>query len=128
METAQAAVVNAPSAYGLPVNSDPNSDPTHKGMTLHQDYVAGTDPTNPNSLFKMEVNAKPLLHAGQFAGITVQWDSVAGKTYSVYRSVNLGQTFQAVQTNVTATDPLNSFPDTTATGPGPYFYRIQVNP
>jgi len=114
--------------YGLPPNSATNSDPTHKGMTLWEDYIAGTDPTNPNSLFKMEINAKPLLLGGQLAGITIQWDSVAGKTYGVYRSLSLGQTFQAVQTNVTATAPVNSFPDNTASGPGPYFYRIQVNP
>lgn len=28
--------------YGLPADSNPNSDPTHKGMTLMQQYLAGT--------------------------------------------------------------------------------------
>jgi len=115
-------------SYGLPTNSLPTADPTGKGMTLWDDFIAGTNPTNAASLFQMQTNVKPLLQGGQFAGITIQWDSVAGKTYTVYRSLNLGQTFQPVQTNVAATVPLNSFSDGTATGPGPYFYRIQVHP
>ncbi len=59
----------------------------------------------------------------------VQWPSVAGCCYRLERSANLlsRPAFDViVRTNIPATPPLNTETDATATGPGPYFYRVGV--
>ena len=47
--------------YGLPANSDPNSDPRHKCMGLMQEYIADVYPNDPNFLFKF-VSILPVQH------------------------------------------------------------------
>jgi hypothetical protein len=108
-------------SHGLPANTDPNADPLHKGMTYYQQYIAGTDPRDPNSVFKL-IGIKP----GQPSGIVIQWDSVAGKAYNILRST-LGPTnFTLVSSNLPGTGGITSFQDPTAAGQGPYFYRLDV--
>jgi hypothetical protein len=104
-------------------NIDPNADPLHKGMTYYQQYIAGTDPLDLNSVFKL-ISILP----SQPPGIVVQWDSVAGKSYNVQRSTIVATNYIPMATNLLATGTLSSFQDTTANGFGPYFYRVQVNP
>ncbi len=108
-------------SYGFAPNTDPNLDPLHKGMTLYQEFVAGTNPRDPQSLFAfMNVIPDPQ------GGIRVEWSSVQGKLYTVQRSGALLNGFAGVQTHIGATAPLNSFRDAGATGIGPYFYRLLV--
>ena len=49
-----------------------NADPTGKGMTLEQDYLAGTNPTNADSIFR--ITAESFSSGGTSATLT--WDSV----------------------------------------------------
>jgi|SRR6266480_4595385 len=107
--------------YGFPPNTDPNLDPLHKGMTLHDDFIAGTDPRNPLSLFAF-VNVSP----DPLGGVRVEWSSVQGKLYTVQRSSDLFSGFTDLQLHIAATAALTSFHDASATGPGPYFYRLLV--
>jgi hypothetical protein len=110
--------------YGLPADTDPNADPLNKGMTYFQQYIAGTNPLDPNSVFKL-INIQP----GLSGGITLQWSSVIGQTYTIFRSstarTNATQ-YTQVGGPVHATDTLAQYSDSTATGPGPYFYRIST--
>ena len=99
---------------------DPFDDPDHDGMSNWEEYQAGTDPNNDQSLFKI-VEIRPHL-----PGILMRWSSILGKKYSVERSGDLLVGFTATQTNLSATPSLNTFRDTTAVGPGPYFYRLRV--
>ena len=109
--------------YGFPPNTDPNLDPFHKGMTLYQEFIAGTNPLDPQSLFAfVNVLANPQ------GGVRVEWSSVQGKLYTVQRSGDLLSGFTDLQTHIAATAPLNSFHDASATGVGPYFYRLLVEP
>jgi hypothetical protein len=99
---------------------DPNGDPDHDGMSNYYEYLAGTDPTNPNSIFKIvNVSAAP-------AGALIQWTSVQGKFYTLQRTTNLQSGFTDVQIHIPATAPTNSGQDPTPAGSGTYFYRIQV--
>ncbi len=50
--------------YGLPTNSLPDSDPNHKGMTLMQQFIAGLNPNDPNSLFQF-VGIQPVANGVQ---------------------------------------------------------------
>lgn len=102
---------------------DPNDDPDHDDLSNWDEYVAGTNPTDPQSRFAiLRVLADPL------GGVRVQWSSVAGKFYTVQRSGDLLSGFTGLQARLAATAPLNSFRDTSATGAGPYFYRLLVEP
>src|ERR1035441_9037847 len=53
-------------------NVNANADPTGKGMTIGQDYLAGTDPNNAASLFR--ITAGNFSTGGTTAALT--WDSV----------------------------------------------------
>jgi hypothetical protein len=55
---------------------NPNADPTGKGMTLEQDYLAGTDPNDPNSILR--ITAESFSSGGTSAMLT--WDSVTTRS------------------------------------------------
>jgi len=59
-------------------------------------------------------------------GAFIEWSSVTGKLYTVQRSGELLGGFADLQVHIPATAPKNSFRDTTATGTGPYFYRLRL--
>ena len=73
--------------------------------------------------------ASPLVsHVPAFVvGTLVEWSSVAGKFYTVERSSDLTTGFTVVAADLSATPPLNTILDPTATGPGPWFYRIRTD-
>ena len=54
-------------------------------MTIDQDYLAGTDPTNANSVLRIT--------SGTFGGggtnVNLTWDSVPTRLYYIQKSVNL---------------------------------------
>jgi hypothetical protein len=104
-------------------NIDPNADPDHDGATNVQEYQAGTDPTSNQSLFKF-VSIQPALQGG----IMIQWSSVTNKSYFIDRAEALNATTPLFTTVacIGATGPTTSYHDSTATGTGPYFYRLRV--
>ena len=62
-------------------NVDANADPTGKGMTIGQDYLAGTDPNNANSI--LQITAESFSSGGTSAMLT--WNSVPTRYYYVRR-------------------------------------------
>jgi hypothetical protein len=60
-------------------------DPNGTGMTTLQDYIAGTNPTDPMSVFQTAI--VPPVSPGQ--SVTLVWTAVAGRTYSVQYKDNL---------------------------------------
>jgi hypothetical protein len=62
------------------------------------------------------------------SGIIVSWTGVINRTYSLEQSTNLvsGSAFTLVQDNIPGLDGTLTITDTTATGPGPFFYRVRV--
>ncbi len=61
-------------------------------------------------------------------GIRVIWESAGNRPYALQRSSNLATGFVDVATNVVPTPPANSYRDATATGSGPYYYRVRLAP
>jgi hypothetical protein len=66
-------------------NVDANSDPTGKGMTVGQDYVAGTNPNNVNSVLR--ITAESFNSQGTVNSLT--WDSEPTRLYYILGNTNL---------------------------------------
>jgi hypothetical protein len=107
--------------YGLPANSNPNSDPTRKGMTLMQQFIAGLNPNDPNSLFQF-VGIQPVAD-----GVQVQWSSVADITYTLQQGISLDGPFTVLQSNIIGTPATNTFSIPTPTNGSTLFLRVLIN-
>lgn len=105
------------------VGADPAVDSDGDGVINRDEYLAGTNPTDPASLFMIEVTT-------DVAGFPrVRWSSAEGKSYRVLRAKSLSSNpadFVEVWSGIGATPPTNQLLDTTATDEGPYFYLLQV--
>ena len=93
--------------FGAGYLTDPrvafDADPDGDGATNWQEYVAGTDPTNPQSVLKATIKAVPL----------ISWESISNKVYRVMRKDTVNSTNAAiVLDNFRATNALSSFIDT----------------
>jgi hypothetical protein len=69
-------------------NVNAKADPTGKGMTIAQDYIAGTNPNNSNSLLR--ITAQNFSAGGVNASLT--WESVPARLYYVQKVRALGTT------------------------------------
>jgi hypothetical protein len=103
--------------YGLPTDGSADFvDFDGDGMNNWQEWHVGTVPTDPKSVFKISriTNSAP-------GTIQIIWrPNVFPKTMFIQRSTNLASGFVTISTNVVGT----SYIDKTATGSGPYFYRV----
>jgi hypothetical protein len=66
-------------------NVNANADPTGKGMTIAEDYLAGTNPNNVNSV--LQITAANFSSGGTDATLT--WDSVATRYYYLRKALDL---------------------------------------
>jgi hypothetical protein len=64
------------------------------------------------------------------SGITLSWQSVNGVSYFIQRSADLSAQppFSTIQSNIVGLPGTTSYTDTGAAGPGPFFYRVGVQP
>jgi len=69
---------------------DPGAICSNGVNTVLEAYVAGLDPTNPDSLFTIALDS----------GTTLQWNTSSGRVYSVWWSTNLLNSFQPLETNL----------------------------
>jgi hypothetical protein len=68
------------------------------------------------------------IQADPLGGVRLNWQSAATQVYVLERSSSAASGFVNVATGIAATPPFNSYRDASATGPGPYFYRLRVAP
>jgi len=81
-------------------------------LTNLEEFIAGTDPTNPASVFIIEDMNAPTLY----------WTAAPGRTYSVYWTDNLRQPFIRLASGLTT----GSYTDTLHSGDKANYYRIKV--
>jgi len=110
--------------FGFLNPNDPNDallDFDNDGLNNRGEYVAGTDPDDDTSRFAfIEVEVDSVV------GVRVRWSSVSGRTYALDRSEELLTGYTVLEQGIVATPGENVYHDTTADGPGPYFYRVRV--
>jgi hypothetical protein len=106
-------------AWQLPSRAPDTADPDGDGMPNWQEAVAGTSPTDASSVLRLRVSA-----SGS-AAARLEWPSVAGRVYTVWRADDPSGPFAVLTGPVPATPPLNSLDETKA-GSGSRFYRVEV--
>jgi subtilisin family serine protease len=108
--------------FGHLTGTAPNADPDHDGMNNLAEWIAGTNPTNSASVFRLT-----LVSATNANNIVVSWPSVAGRNYWLIRSTNLPTGFNSVvSSNIAATAPTNTLTDTTVLTGNSRYYRVGV--
>lgn len=91
------------------------------GMTDWSEFIAGTDPHDPNSSLQCFIS----ITNGNL--IVLRWRSVGNRVYGIDRSGDLvGGPFGLLTNGIDATPPINEYVDQQSTNRGPYYYRINV--
>src|SRR6185436_15952619 len=104
--------------------TNPNKfDSDGDGMGDGAEILAGTDPLNPLSIFRLL--GSPIKLPG--GGWRIAWSSVPGKNYTVQRSDLSNPTNWSMIAVVTASGPVSSFDDP-ASPDARRFYRVRVGP
>lgn len=105
-------IVAASSATNGPIRSisdvRPNDDFDGDGASNYAEYLAGTSPVDSRSVFMM--TAQPSTNSAAF---NIKWLSVAGKTYTIYKSTDLKAGFAVFKDNIPGAPPLNQETDST---------------
>lgn len=100
-----------------------SADPDHDGFTNEQEATAGTDPTNGTSALRLTNFSR----ANNGSAMTLQWQSVIGKTYQIQTSADL-KAWADLGSTVLATNAVSTYEVPIAGNPERAFYRIKVLP
>ena len=95
--------------YGYePGGMDPLADDDGDGMSNVAEWIAGTDPTDPDSRFRIH----DFLNAATPQAFTLKWPSEAGRRYAILYTDDLFEPFVALPgpgfKDILATPPLNT--------------------
>jgi hypothetical protein len=106
-----------------PMTNDANEDNDADGQVNYAEYLAGTDPLDPSSVFAPEEIA---VTSG---ALTLKWSSVPGKTYRVWQTYDLVN-WVPVSGDIAAQPQTGTTEWTTSIAPGEKraYYRIEVLP
>ena len=104
------------------VGVDPNADPDHDGLNNWQEYVADTDPLDPNS--KLQITGVSFVSGG----VKIDWRGGTWATQVLQRSTGLGGTndWSNIFTALPPTSVSGSHTDAVSTNVM-NFYRVQVS-
>jgi hypothetical protein len=97
----------------------PEGDADSDQFSNIAEYLAGTDPRDPDSLLEIITQTD--------GGRQLTWKSVPGKSYRVYATANVTESFEPISTAIPATTTTMAFMDFGSVG-AHKFYRVEVVP
>jgi hypothetical protein len=115
-------------SYGLPTDGSADYlDSDGDGMNNWQEYLAGTNPTNANSVFR--ITSAQMIPGGK---LVLRWLSESNRMYDVMRGTNLAAATNAFlplpgATNLTGTPPVNVWTDSVSGVSTRGFYRLKAH-
>ncbi len=104
--------------FGGITNANPAAMASNGVNTVLEAYIAGLNPTNLASWFKI-TSFDPVT-----GGFVLRWSAVTGRVYSVSWQTNLQNGFQPLATNIVW--PQSSYTDTVHNAESHNFYKINV--
>jgi len=106
--------------FGDLTTTDGYGDQDGDRFNDYGEFHAGTNPTNPASLFRVTG-----MDAADPTGMVITWDSVSNRVYGVHGSTNLiDGIFQPLETNIYY--PQDRYTDTVFNAESAGFYRLDV--
>lgn len=107
--------------FGLPADGSADcTDPDHDGMNNWQEWIGGTNPTNALSALVL------LTPTSNGTNVTVTWQSVYARSYSVERSSDVRGPFTRLATGIFGQAGTTTLTDPDVIGSRPFFYRVSV--
>ncbi|QYM78536.1 DUF4838 domain-containing protein [Horticoccus luteus] len=106
--------------FGNLTTANATSDTDGDGVTDHDEFLAGTDPNDPNSRLRITSMIK-----NAQGDIVLQWPGVAGKTYRLMTTTDLqsGQ-WTPISVDIAAVTPVTTY--TVRTSSPRLFLRVEV--
>jgi hypothetical protein len=102
--------------FGGETNAPAGATAANGVNTVLETYIAGLDPTDPDSFFKASLT--------NGNGFVVGWNATSGRVYSVLGTTNLQENFQPLATQIFS--PQSSWTDTVHNTEERNFYRVEV--
>jgi hypothetical protein len=119
-DTAQGTPIWWLYSYGMDENDD-LTDGDMDGLAAWEEYVAGTIPTDSNSVLQIT----SMTNVESNDQYVISWNSVAGKTYNVVTGSALTETPVADGTGITGLETETSYTGTVS-GAAAQFFKIEV--
>lgn len=113
-------------SYFRYIDIDANADPTGKGMTIKDDYEAGTDPNDVQSVFR--ITAMSVDSDSGRAIVSLTWDSVPTRLYRIWTNPDL-ETSNWLDSGLGLISPsagTSTNYDFMDTGESKNFYRVEA--
>jgi hypothetical protein len=108
--------------FNDPRAADPLADADGDGQSNHAEFLAGSNPLDANSAFR--ITGMQAVWQTNGTQIVIRWASFEGSTYSIWSATVVQGPYSMIATNIAATPPLNTFSGTTTGSNG--FLRVGV--
>lgn len=104
--------------FGDLTTTDGTGDQDGDGLSDLAEYLAATDPTANGSSFVF-FSSTPMTSTN-----IIRWASASNRTYTIYHTTNLMESFSTLETGIGGTPPVNEYSHSVTTPAN--FYRVEL--